>query len=91
MDAWYSVVRQLKDESEDPYLTHKILLKIFDELRDIKRFLNRERLTKFKNQTGPDYDRWVHELETDAKFPEDTLTAILRDEDFWTLTWAALA
>ena len=38
MDAWYSAVRQLKDESEDPYLTHKILLKIFDELRDIKRF-----------------------------------------------------
>ena len=40
---------------------------------------------------GPDYERWVFELETDYKFPEDTLQAILRDEDFWTLTWTALA
>jgi hypothetical protein len=89
MDAWYSKVRQLKDESEDPYLTHKIVLKLFDDLRDIKRFLNKERLGKFKNQMGPDYERWTLELE--PSFPEDTLNAILRDDEFWTLTWAALA
>jgi hypothetical protein len=91
MEAWCSKVRNMKDDSEDSYLTHKIVLKLFDELRDMKRYLNRERLGKFKNQMGPDYDRWVFELETDAKLPEDTLTAILRDEEFWELTWAALA
>ena len=89
MEAWYSKVRQLKDESEDPYLTHKIILKLFDDLRDIKRFLNKDRLGKFKNQMGSDYERCMLELE--SSFPEDTLNAILRDDEFWTLTWAALA
>ena len=91
MEAWYSHVRDMKDDSEDPYLTHKIVLRLFDDLRDMKRYLKKERLGKFKNQMGPDYERWVHELEMDYKFPEDTLAEILRDETFWELTWAALA
>ena len=91
MEAWYSKIRNMKDDSEDPYLTHKIVLRLFDDLRDIKRYLNKDRLGKFRNQMGPDYDRWVVELESDYKFPEDTLQAILRDEEFWDLTWSALA
>ena len=91
MEAWYSKIRNMKDDSEDPYLTHKIVLRLFDDLRDIKRYLNKDRLGKFRNQMGPDYDRWVVELESDYKFPEDTLQVILRDEEFWDLTWSALA
>jgi hypothetical protein len=80
MDAWYSVVRKLKDDSEIPYKTEEIAEKIY---HDLKRFKIREK-GKFKQRMGPEFENWV--LSLSERFSEESVKEIISDDDFWTTT-----
>lgn len=80
MDAWYSLIRTLKDESEDPYATQELAYYIF---QDLKRKKIREKV-KFKNRMGPEFETWAGYLT--ERFPETLVKALLNEDDFWTMS-----
>jgi hypothetical protein len=80
MDAWYIKVRQMKDESENTYLTKKFTDKVFYDLSHMR---IREK-GKFKNRMGPEFEHWVAGLATE--YSNELINSILGDDDFWNLT-----
>ena len=80
MEAWYQIVRNMKDESEDPYMTQQITHRIH---RDIRTRNIKER-TKFKERMGVEYNKWVAIL--CQQYPTDLVNEIIYDEVFWEAT-----
>ena len=80
MQAWYSKVRQLKDESESPYGTELCVKKMF---HDLKRLRVKDK-GKFKQRMGPEFEGWVASLT--ERFPSSMISAIISDDEFWELT-----
>lgn len=80
MEAWYTLVRKLQDESENKYLTAKFVERVFHELKNGK---IREK-QKFKNRMGPEFEHWSASLLRD--FPEELVQEILSDDEFWEQT-----
>ena len=80
MEAWYSVVRQLKDDSEEPYFTEVFMHRVF---HDLSRMRIKEKV-KFREHMGPEYDHWVEELV--QTYNPEFVGEILQDNEFWTLT-----
>ncbi len=80
MEEWYSKVRQLKDESEQPYFTEQFCQRVYHDLRRMK---VRDK-GKFKQRMGPEFDNWVARLHED--YNPELSKEILNDDDFWLLT-----
>ena len=80
MEEWYSAVRKLKDDSEDPKHTREFCFRVYHDLmaRKIKD------KTKFRNRTGPDFESWTTELH--EEYTQEMITAILSDDEFWGAT-----
>jgi len=83
MEEWYRVVRNFKDDSEDPYLTQLFMYRVFQDLsgRKIKEKV------KFKNRMGPEFEQWVAGLE--QEYPKELMVEILNDDEFWSKTLEA--
>jgi hypothetical protein len=80
MEAWYSKVHDLKDESESSYLTQQITQRIFYDLKNIKV----KDKKKFRERLGPEFDGWVSTLA--ETFPSEAVSEIIGDDEFWNLT-----
>jgi hypothetical protein len=74
---WYEMVGNLKDDSEDPYMTQQFIFRVFRELRRAKI----KEKGKFKNRTGSEFEQWVKLLE--ETYPKEMVAEILNDDDFW--------
>lgn len=77
MEEWYKIVRNLKDESEDSYLTQQFVNQVYHELR-VKRIKDKG---KFVQRMGPEFDNWV--MQISSKFPLGMVTEIINDDVFW--------
>jgi len=80
MEEWYSAVRILREESDNPGLVKDFCYRIF---QDLKRLKIKDK-KKFSQRLGTDFDNWREYLETD--FPKDVVKEVLFDDDFWKLT-----
>jgi hypothetical protein len=80
MEEWYKVVRNLKDDSANPYLTQLFVNQVFRELSSRK---IRDK-TKFKNRVGAEFEQWAAGLE--QEYPKELLIEILNDDEFWSKT-----
>jgi len=80
MEAWYTKVHELKDESESSYITQQITHRIF---YDLKRMKVKDK-GKFRQRIGPEFDGWVSNLS--EVFPSSAVSEIIADDEFWNLT-----
>lgn len=80
MEGWYSMVRKMKDESEQPYFTETFTHQIFHEL---SRMRIKEKV-KFRERMGAEYEQWIEELA--KQYDPDFIREILEDDEFWLLT-----
>ena len=80
MEEWYSAVRILREESDDPALVKDFCYRIYQDLKLIKV----KDKKKFSQRLGPDFEGWTELLELD--FPKPLVREILHDDDFWKLT-----
>lgn len=80
MDEWKSAVRALKDDSQIPYKTEEIVVKMY---QDLKRFKIKEK-GKFRQRMGPEFENWIFSLS--ERFGEEVVKEIISDDDFWTTT-----
>jgi 16S rRNA A1518/A1519 N6-dimethyltransferase RsmA/KsgA/DIM1 with predicted DNA glycosylase/AP lyase activity len=78
MEEWYSMVRQLKDESDTPNEVEQACHSIFRGIANRKI----KEMKKFEQRMGPEYEQFVEEL----KISEDIKTELLRDDEFFKLT-----
>jgi 16S rRNA A1518/A1519 N6-dimethyltransferase RsmA/KsgA/DIM1 with predicted DNA glycosylase/AP lyase activity len=78
MEKWYSMVRQLKDESDTPNEVEQACHSIFRGIANRKI----KEMKKFEQHMGPEYEQFVEEL----KISEDIKTELLRDDEFFKLT-----
>lgn len=77
MDKWYTIVGNLRDESEDPYKTQQFTYQVYRELRSAKI----KDKGKFKNRMGPEFEQWASRL-ADI-YSGDLVSEILSDDEFW--------
>ena len=77
MDKWYEIVGNMRDESEDSYMTQQFTYQVYRELRSAK-IKNKG---KFKNRMGPEFEQWSNKLA--MEYPSELVTEILSDDDFW--------
>jgi hypothetical protein len=77
MDAWYEIVGNLRDESEDSYMTQQFAYQVHRELSSAKI----KDKGKFKNRMGPEFEQWSARLATE--YPEGLVIEILNDDVFW--------
>ena len=80
MDAWYSGVRKLRDESENPHDTEVFTHRVFHELQSMR---VKEKV-KFRKREGREFLEWVEKLEKD--YSPEFMNEILGDDNFWELT-----
>jgi len=80
MESWYSTVRNLKDESEDPHITEQFCHRVFQDLKHGK---IRDK-KKFRQRTGAEFDTWTIGLE--LVYPKPLVIETLNDDTFWTET-----
>ena len=77
METWYEIVGNLKDESEDSFVTQLFCYQVYQELSSAKI----KEKGKFKNRMGPEFEQWsLHLRET---YPNAIIIEILNDDDFW--------
>jgi hypothetical protein len=84
MEEWNKKVREMKDESENPYMTQQFAEAIFQQLIPRNKLLRIKNKDKFNQRLGPEFDLWAETLE--EKFPKPLVRAMLNDDDFWKLT-----
>ena len=77
MDSWYKIVGNMRDESEDSYMTQQFAYQVYRELRSAKI----KDKGKFKNRMGPEFEQWSSRLA--ETYPTGLITEILSDDDFW--------
>lgn len=80
MEEWYTKVRDMKNESENTYMTKRFTDKVF---HDLARIRIREK-GKFKNRMGPEFENWVAGLANE--YDGDFINIVLGDDEFWNLT-----
>jgi hypothetical protein len=80
MEQWYSLVRKMRDESEDPYATQVFCHKIFHALNRMK---IKEKV-KFRKREGREFIDWIESMEKD--YSPEFMNEILGDDEFWELT-----
>jgi hypothetical protein len=88
MEAWYSAVRKLKDDSEDPKYTRDFCFRVFHDLMFIRFNRKLKDKEKFRNRKSPEFEAWTTELEDD--YTQEMITAILSDDEFWNATIEAV-
>jgi hypothetical protein len=86
MEAWYSTVRNLKDESEDAKLTRDFCFDVYRDLMYIKQNRTLKEKDKFRNRMGVEFDTWTNEL-LDS-YSQEMITEVLSDDAFWNATLA---
>lgn len=84
MEAWYSEVRKLKDESEDPKHTREFCFRVYHDLMFIKQNRKLKDKDKFYARKGPEFDSWTTELQDE--YSQELITEVLSDDKFWELT-----
>jgi hypothetical protein len=84
MEAWYSAVHKLKDDSEDPKYTREFCFRVFHDLMFIRLNRKLKDKQKFVNRKGPEFEAWTTELE--GEYSQEMITAILSDDEFWSAT-----
>jgi hypothetical protein len=77
MDKWYTIVGNMRDESEDSYKTQQFTYQVYRELRSAKI----KDKGKFKNRMGPEFEQWASRLS--EIYPIDLVNEILSDDEFW--------
>lgn len=80
MEEWHRIVRNFKDDSENPYLTQLFMYRVFQDLSNRK---IKEKV-KFKNRMGPEFEQWSAGLE--QEYPKELMVEILNDDEFWAET-----
>ena len=80
MEEWYSAVRQMRDESEEPRDTEVFCHLVFHQVRAMK---IKEKV-KFRKREGREFIEWVESLEKD--YSPEFMNEILGDDVFWDLT-----
>jgi hypothetical protein len=80
MEEWYSAVRQMRDESEEPRDTEVFCHLIFHQVRTMK---IKEKV-KFRKREGREFIEWVESLE--KEYSPEFMNEILGDDAFWELT-----
>jgi hypothetical protein len=80
MDAWYSLVRKMRDESENPRDTEVFVQHVFHKLL---RMRVKEKV-KFRKREGREFLEWVESMEKD--YSPEFMNEILGDDEFWNLT-----
>ena len=80
MDAWYSIVRNLRDQSENPRDTEVFAHRIF---HDLSRRKIKEKV-KFRKREGREFIEWVESMEKD--YSPEFMNEILGDDEFWNTT-----
>lgn len=80
MEEWYSMLRTMQDNAENPFLVTNIAKRIFHDLSSMR---IKEKV-KFKNRMGAEFIRWAHKLE--SEYDPDLVGQILTDNDFWELS-----
>lgn len=84
MEEWNKKLRQLKDESENPYITQQFAETIFQQLIPRNKLLKIKNKDKFSQRVGPEFELWAEQME--EKFPKPLVRAMLNDDEFWKLT-----
>jgi hypothetical protein len=84
MEAWYSAVRKLKDNSEDPRETREFCFRVYHDLRSLRI----KQKAKFMNREGTEFDSWTDQLE--EEYSPEFISAILSDNAFWDATLAVV-
>jgi hypothetical protein len=77
MDKWYEIVGNLRDDSEDSYMTQQFVYQVYRELVSSKI----KDKGKFRNRMGPEFEQWSGHLSTE--YPESLVIEILNDDEFW--------
>ena len=77
MDKWYEIVGNLRDDSENSYMTQQFTHQVYRELRAAKI----KDKGKFKNRMGPEFEQWSSRLS--ELYPNDLVREILSDDEFW--------
>jgi len=84
MEEWYSIVRKLKDESEDAKHTRDFCYEVYHDLMYIKQNRKLKDKEKFYNRKGHEFEAWTDELAD--TYSQDLITAVLSDDVFWKTT-----
>ena len=84
MEEWFSIVRKLKDESEDPKHTREFCFQVYHDLMFIKNNRKLKDKAKFRDRKGPEFEAWTTELE--SEFSSEMITEVLSHDDFWNST-----
>lgn len=84
MEEWYSAVRNLKDELEEPKLVREFCFRVYRDLIQ-RRIKDRK---KFRDRKGPEFESWTTELNED--YTQEFLSYILSDDKFWSATLQVL-
>jgi hypothetical protein len=77
MEKWYSIVGNLRDDSEDSYKTQQFTYQVYRELRRSKI----KDKGKFKNRMGPEFEQWISHLT--EEYPSELIQEIINDDEFW--------
>ena len=77
MEKFYTIIGNLKDESENPYKTQLFCHQVYRELRTSKI----KDKGKFKNRMGPEFEQWVTRLTNE--FGVELVSEIINDDEFW--------
>jgi hypothetical protein len=80
MEEWYTIIRNLKDESENPYTTQMFVYQVY---RDLSRIRIKEKI-KFRDRMGPEFDAFTAKLS--QEYPEGLVIEIINDDEFWRKT-----
>jgi len=78
MEEWNVLVRTMEADQENPKQFQEMAKAIFHAVctRKIKD------MRKFEQRVGPDYEKLIE----DIKFPEESVQALLTNDDFFELT-----
>jgi hypothetical protein len=80
MDAWYTLVRNMKDESSNAFKLEEFVRHVF---HDLSRKKVKEKV-KFRQRMGPEFLSWASGLE--QEFAKSMVTEVLNDDTFWEST-----
>ena len=84
MEAWYSAVRKLKDESHDPKLTRDLCFHIYHDIVFIKQNRKLKEKQKFRERTGIEFDAWTTELT--ENYSSELISEVISTDEFWNQT-----
>ena len=78
MEEWYSLVRKLEDETENPKILNNATHEIFRTIASLKI----KEKHKFEERMGSEFERFVESL----KSPPEMVKYLLWNDEFFTLT-----